>query len=83
MRKRIPEGGPREDDEEQRSSEEVRGLRNLAYNLGGQMERVCVTWSIFELENTSGANYVFILGRSSAAEAAAKLRGSGSSNGRW
>ena len=41
MRKRIPEGGPREDDEEQRSSEEVRGLRNLAYNLGGQMERVC------------------------------------------
>ena len=30
------------------------------------MERVCVTWLIFELENTSGANYVFILGRSSA-----------------
>ena len=47
------------------------------------MERECVTWSIFELENTSGANYVFILGRSSAAEAAAKLRRSGSSNGRW
>ena len=63
MRKRIPKGGLREDDEEQRSSEEVRGLRNLAYNLGRQMERVCVTWSIFELENTGGANYVFILGK--------------------
>jgi hypothetical protein len=42
-----------------------------------------VTWLIFELENTSGANYIFILGRGSVAEAMAKLRGSGSSNGRW
>jgi hypothetical protein len=42
-----------------------------------------VTWSIFELENTSGANYVFILERGSAAEAMAKLHGSGSSNRRW
>jgi hypothetical protein len=34
---------------------------------------VCVTWSIFELENTSGANYVFILGRGSVVEAADRV----------
>jgi hypothetical protein len=39
-------------------------------NLGRQAERVCVTWSIFKLKNTSGINYVFILGRSSAVGAA-------------
>jgi hypothetical protein len=44
-------------------------------DLGGQAERVCVTWSIFELENTSGANYVFILGRSSTVEAAVTICG--------
>jgi hypothetical protein len=38
---------------------------------------VCVTWLIFELENTSGANYIFILGRSSAAT----IHGYGSNNG--
>jgi hypothetical protein len=36
-------------------------------NLGRQAERVCVTWSIFKLKNTSGVNYIFILGRSSVA----------------
>jgi hypothetical protein len=36
-------------------------------NLGWQAESVCVTWSIFKLENASRANYVFILGRSSTA----------------
>jgi hypothetical protein len=51
-------------------------------NLGRQAERVCVTWSIFELKNTSGVNYVFILGRSSAAGAAATLCRYGSNDGR-
>jgi hypothetical protein len=75
-------GNPREDDKEQRSSEEVRRLRNLAENLGRQAERVCVTWSIFELKNTSGVNYVFILGRSSMVEAAVTIRRYGSNDGR-
>jgi hypothetical protein len=43
---------------------------------------VCVTWSIFELKNTSGVNYVFILGRSSAAEAAVTIHRYGSNDGR-
>jgi hypothetical protein len=43
---------------------------------------VCVTWSIFELKNTSRVNYVFILGRSSVAEAAVTIRGYGSNDGR-
>jgi hypothetical protein len=51
-------------------------------NLDGQAERVCVTWSIFKLENTSGANYIFILGRSSVAEATVTIRGYGSNDGR-
>jgi hypothetical protein len=51
-------------------------------NLGRQVERVCVTWSIFELKNTSGVNYVFILERSSMAGAAVTLCGYGSNNGR-
>jgi hypothetical protein len=51
-------------------------------NLGRQAESVCVTWSIFELKNTSGVNYIFILGRSSVAGAAATLRGYRSNNGR-
>jgi hypothetical protein len=51
-------------------------------NLGRQAESVCVTWSIFKLKNTSGVNYVFILGRSSAAEAMATLCGYGSNNRR-
>jgi hypothetical protein len=76
------QGNPQEDDKEQRSSEEVRRLRNLVENLGRQAERVCVTWSTFKLENTSGANYVFILGRSSTAEATATIHGYGSNNGR-
>jgi hypothetical protein len=41
-----------------------------------------VTWSIFELKNTSGVNYVFILGRSSTAEATVTIRGYGSNDGR-
>jgi hypothetical protein len=41
-----------------------------------------VTWSIFELKNTSGVNYVFILGRSFTAGAAATLCGYGSNDGR-
>jgi hypothetical protein len=77
-----PQGNPREDDKEQRSPKEVRRLRNLAENLGRQAERVCVTWSIFKLKNTSGVNYVFILGRSSAVGAAVTLCGYGSNNGR-
>jgi hypothetical protein len=75
-------GNPREDDKEQRSSEEVQRLRNLAENLGRQTESVCVTWLIFKLKNTSGVNYVFILGRSSMAGATVTLRGYGSNNGR-
>jgi hypothetical protein len=51
-------------------------------NLGRQAERVCVTWSIFELKNTSGVNYIFILGRSSTEGAAVTLRGYESNNGR-
>jgi hypothetical protein len=61
IRKRIPEGIHR------RSSEKVQRLGNLAGNLGRQAESVCVTWSIFELKNTSGVNYIFILERSSVA----------------
>jgi hypothetical protein len=41
-----------------------------------------VTWLIFELKNTSGVNYVFILGRSSAAEAAVTICRYGSNDGR-
>jgi hypothetical protein len=51
-------------------------------DLGRQAERVCVTWSIFELKNTSGVNYVFILGRSSAVGAVVTLCGYGSNNRR-
>jgi hypothetical protein len=43
---------------------------------------VCVTWSIFELENTSGANYVFILERSFAAEAVATIHRYGNNDRR-
>jgi hypothetical protein len=43
---------------------------------------VCVTWLIFELENTSGATYVFILGRSSMVEAAVTICGYGSNDRR-
>jgi hypothetical protein len=57
-------------------------FRNLARNLGRQAESVCVTWLIFELENTSGANYIFILERSSTVEAVATLRRYGSNDGR-
>jgi hypothetical protein len=45
-------------------------------------ESVCVTWSIFKLKNTSGVNYIFILGRSSAVGAAAILRRYGSNDRR-
>jgi hypothetical protein len=41
-----------------------------------------MTWLIFELENTSGANYVFILGRSSVVEAMATICRYGSNDGR-
>jgi hypothetical protein len=75
-------GNPREDNKEQRSSKKVQRLRNLAENLGRQAERECVTWSIFELKNTSGVNYVFILGRSSVVEAAVTICGYGSNDGR-
>jgi hypothetical protein len=51
-------------------------------NLGQWIESVCVTWSIFELQNTSGVNYIFILGRSSMAGAVATLRGYGSNSRR-
>jgi hypothetical protein len=43
---------------------------------------VCVTWSIFELQNTSGANYIFILGRSSVAEAVVTIHRYGSNDRR-
>jgi hypothetical protein len=36
---------------------------------------VYVTWSIFELENTSGVNYIFILERGSMVEAMATSAG--------
>jgi hypothetical protein len=51
-------------------------------NLDGQAERVCVTWSIFKLENTRGANYIFILGRSSVVETAVTIHGYGSNDER-
>jgi hypothetical protein len=51
-------------------------------DLGRQVERECVTWLIFELKNTSGVNYIFILGRGSMAGAAATLRRYGSNNRR-
>jgi hypothetical protein len=76
------QGNLREDDKEQRSSEEVRRLRNLVENLRRQAERECVTRSIFELKNTSGVNYVFILGRSSAASAAVTICRYGSNDRR-
>jgi hypothetical protein len=41
-----------------------------------------VTWLIFELKNTSGVNYVFILGRSSTVGAVVTLHGYESNNGR-
>jgi hypothetical protein len=41
-----------------------------------------MTWLIFELENTSGANYIFILGRGSVAEAMVTIHGYGSNDGR-
>jgi hypothetical protein len=41
-----------------------------------------VTWLIFELGNTSGANHVFILERNSMAEAMATIHGYGSNDGR-
>jgi hypothetical protein len=41
-----------------------------------------VTWSIFKLKNTSGVNYIFILGRSSTAEAMVKIHGYGNNDGR-
>jgi hypothetical protein len=43
---------------------------------------VCVTWSIFKLKNTSGANYIFILGRGSMVEAMATICGYWSNDGR-
>jgi hypothetical protein len=51
-------------------------------DLGRQAEKVCVTWLIFELKNTSGVNYIFILRRSSAVGAMVTLCGYGSNNGR-
>jgi hypothetical protein len=82
MRKWIPEGIRGRMIRSRGVPEEVRRLRNLAENLGRRQERVCVTWLIFELKNTSGVNYVFILGRSSAAEAVVTIRGYGSNDGR-
>jgi hypothetical protein len=41
-----------------------------------------VTWSIFELGNTSRTNYVFIPGRNSVAEAVATICGYVSNDGR-
>ena len=75
MRRQIPEGNPWEDDKEQRGSKEVRRLRNLVNNLEMADERVCVTWLIFKLRNTSGDNYIFILGRSSTVEVMAMTEG--------
>jgi hypothetical protein len=43
---------------------------------------VYVTWSIFELENTSGVNYIFILERGSMVEAMATICRCGSNDGR-
>jgi hypothetical protein len=40
-----------------------------------------VTWSIFELENTSGTNSIIIWGRSSVAEATVNLHEYRRSNG--
>jgi hypothetical protein len=82
MRKQIPEGIHRRMIRSRGVPKEVQRLRNLAENLGRWAERVCVTWSIFELKNTSGVNYVFILGRSSAAGAAVTIRGYGSNDRR-
>jgi hypothetical protein len=82
MRKRIPEGIRGRMIRSRGVPKEVRRLRNLAENLGRRAERECVTWSIFELKNTSGVNYVFILGRSSVAEVAVTIRGYGSNDGR-
>ena len=52
-------------------------------NLEMADERVCVTWLIFKLRNTSGDNYIFILRRSSTVEVMAELCRSGSNDGRW
>jgi hypothetical protein len=49
-------------------------------NLEWRTERVCVTWSIFKLKNTSGVNYIFILGTGSVVEATATIHGYGSNN---
>jgi hypothetical protein len=43
---------------------------------------VCVTWSIFKLENTSGDNYIFILERNSMPEAVVTMHGYGGNDGR-
>jgi hypothetical protein len=82
MRKQIPEGIRGRMIRSRGVPEEVQRLRNLAENLGRQAERVCVTWSIFKLKNTSGVNYVFILGRSSTVGAAVTLHRYGSNDGR-
>jgi hypothetical protein len=65
-------GDLQEDDKEQRSPKEVQRLENLVRDLGSNRQRVCITWLIFKPENTSGANYVFIVG-SSVVEAIATL----------
>jgi hypothetical protein len=44
---------------------------------------VCVTWLIFKLKNTSRANYIFILGRSSVVEAMVTIHRYGSNDGRF
>jgi hypothetical protein len=43
---------------------------------------VCVTWLIFELGNTSRANYIVILEQNSMAEAVATICRSGSNDRR-
>jgi hypothetical protein len=41
-----------------------------------------MTWSILELKNTSGVNYIFVLERGFMVEAAATIHGYGSNDGR-
>jgi hypothetical protein len=82
MRKQIPEGIRGRVIRSRGVPRKSEDLGTLAENLGRQAERVCVTWLIFELKNTSGVNYVFILGRSSAASAAVTICGYGSNDGR-
>jgi hypothetical protein len=43
---------------------------------------MCVTWLIFKLENTSGANYIFMLRRGFMAEATATIHEYGSNDRR-